>query len=111
MDDKALELSDAMKGKLAEYAIEFTRPLILSIFRRRQRRHRRHGKPAKHFHDPDVARVRARLKRMAEKTGIPVGEIPAFLKNYGDLFLSGAPQAFERAASKGALKILLTPTS
>jgi hypothetical protein len=90
VDDKALELSDALKGKLADYSIEFTRPLILRIFGDGNSDIADAKNLQKLFHDPDVARVRARLNRISEKTGMPVEEIPAFLQSYADLFLSCA---------------------
>ena len=78
-----------MKGKLAEYSIEFTRPLILSIFGDGSAAIGDTENLQKLFRDPDVVRVRERLNLMAGKTGIPVAEIPAFLQNYADLFQAG----------------------
>lgn len=101
VDDKAFELSGAMKDKLAQYSIEFTRPLILSIFGDGGVAIGDTENLQKIFRDPDVTRVRARLTLMAEKTGIPVAEIPAFLQSYADLFQAGVyyRHGFENIAS------------
>jgi len=90
VDTRALELSDAMKRRLDQYSVEFTRPLVRNIFGDGNDDMNNNEGLLRIFRDPDVARVRSRLKLMAEKTGIPVEEIPAFLRNYSDLFLSVA---------------------
>ena len=40
------------------------------------------------FKDPDVTKAIARLKQMAEKLQITIDQIPLFLENYGDIFMS-----------------------
>jgi hypothetical protein len=90
VDEKALELSDEMKGRLNAYAQEFTRPLIANIFGDGSESPDDKESLQKIFRSPDVRLVQARLKIMSTKTGIPVEEIPTFLKNYADLFQSGA---------------------
>lgn len=89
-DEKALELSEPMKSRLSSFEAEFTRPLILNIFGDGTEDFNDKEILQKLFRDPDVRLVQARLKIMSQKIGIPVEEIPAFLKNYADLFQSGA---------------------
>ncbi len=88
VDTAHLELTEGMKKRLDEYAHEFTLPLITNIFGSDS--HADHGELMKMFHDPNVARVHARLQLMSQKTGIPVEDIPAFLREYRDIFLSTA---------------------
>jgi hypothetical protein len=89
-EEKALEISDGMKEKLNAYALEFTRPLILNIFGDGSGDAQDKESLQKLFRDPDVRLVQSRLKVMSQKTGMTVEEIPVFLKNYSDLFQSGA---------------------
>ncbi|MEZ0223192.1 MAG: hypothetical protein ACAH83_01450 [Alphaproteobacteria bacterium] len=90
VDNTVLELSDNMKDRLDQYAVEFTRPLILNIFGTGATDLNDQGGLVKIFRDPDRVRVAQRLRLMAQKTGIPVEELPKFLENYNDVFLSVA---------------------
>ncbi|MEQ9448232.1 MAG: hypothetical protein RLN70_04890, partial [Rhodospirillaceae bacterium] len=40
------------------------------------------------FKDPDVKKALAQLKKMAEKLQIKIDQIPRFIEDYGDIFLS-----------------------
>lgn len=88
VDETVLELSDSMKDKLSRYTQEFTYPLISNIFG--------YGEEVdahnllKLFSDPDKEQVAQRLKIMADKTGLSLNEIPGFLADYSDVFLSVA---------------------
>jgi hypothetical protein len=90
VDNTVLELSDGMKDRLDAYAVEFTRPLIKAVYGPADADLKDQANLIKMFRDPDRARVAARLKVMAEKTGIPVQELPQFLESYNDVFLSVA---------------------
>lgn len=89
-DADALELSDDMKEKLSIYSLEFTRPLVEKIFGK--------GRPDLNtkeglqsiLRDTDIMSVKENLKVMAEKTGIPLADIPKFLEEYSSVFLSVA---------------------
>jgi hypothetical protein len=89
-DIDALELSDDMKDRLADYCLGFIRPLVEKIFG--QGRADLDNKDALQniLRDPNIARVRENLKVMSEKTGIPIEDIPNFFKEYSDVFLSVA---------------------
>jgi len=80
-------LSDDMERDLSSYMLPFTRPLIKEVF----------GKETEHesFHQmiasldnaiPD--HVRENLINLANRLGIEVFEIPEFLEDYGDVYLS-----------------------
>lgn len=87
VDPSLLALSDDTKDRLDRYSLEFTRPLILSVFGDGTGTQDMKSLQ-KIFQTPDVAAVQERLKVMAQKTGIPVEGLPAFLQGYRDLFLS-----------------------
>lgn len=87
VDNTVLELSESMKDRLDNYAIEFTRPLLRAIFGRDGVDEQN---LLKVFRDPDRALVAQRLKLLAEKTDMPIEDLPKFLESYNDIFLSVA---------------------
>lgn len=89
-DTSLLELSDGMKERLAVYASTFTKPLVAKIFGGSAGEVDTKGGLQKLLRDPDINRVRENLKMITERTGIPMEEIPAFLKDYSDTFMSVA---------------------
>lgn len=95
--DKKLDLSDEMKETLHHYMLAFTRPLVDRIFGAEDADangasvNRPPPEDISHLlNDPDVTRVRENLRLISERTGIAVTEIPAFLTEYSDVFLSVA---------------------
>lgn len=90
VDETVLELSDDMKDKLQQYSLEFTHPLIRHIFGADGEKDESPESLLKLFNDPDKARVSFRLRQMSQKTGLSLAEIPAFLEDYSDVFLSVA---------------------
>ncbi|MDE2337197.1 MAG: hypothetical protein KGL10_07785 [Alphaproteobacteria bacterium] len=89
-NSEALELSDDMKDGLSIYSMEFIQPLVERIFGKGHEEMHSIEALQNLFKDPDIAQARQNLKTMAEKTGIPLAEIPQFLKEYSDVFLSVA---------------------
>lgn len=89
---ETLSLSDSMKLALNQYAIDFVRPLVEKIFGAESGDMGMDGHPnlEKILRDSDPARVRKNLQTITERTGIPVDEIPTFIENYSDVFLSVA---------------------
>jgi hypothetical protein len=86
-DESVLHLSQAKIQSLSVYMAKFTRPLIAEVF----------GEDAtvkpftdvlSLFRDCGVNTVRERLAMMAGKLGIEVMEIPKFLEDYADIFMS-----------------------
>lgn len=90
VDNTVLELSDNMKDRLDHYAVEFSRPLIRNIFGNGANDLNDQDGLVKIFRDPDRVRVAQRLRLMAQKTNIPIEQLPKFLENYNDVFLSVA---------------------
>jgi hypothetical protein len=96
-DSKKLDLTDEMKETLHHYMMAFTRPLVDRIFGLQADEDNGIAAPLESqldistlLNDPDVARARNNLMVMAQKTGIPLEEIPRFLAAYSDVFLSVA---------------------
>ena len=88
-DHDALRLSDAKNKELTKFMTGFTRPLIHEIY----------GKDGTSgiesfedvialFRSPDVKQAMERLKQMADKLDIRPDQVPAFLEDYADIFLS-----------------------
>lgn len=87
-DQEALRLSDAKREELTERMKIFTRPLIGHVY----------GADAQDvddlqgilqmFTDPDPKVALANLRKMAESLGVELMDIPKFLEDYGDIFLS-----------------------
>jgi hypothetical protein len=86
--ESTLSLSEGMQQKLERYSLEFTRPLIIKIFGDGKEESENTRDFHAFFRNPDVALVQERLKNLSQKTSIPLPEIPDFLLNYRDLFLS-----------------------
>lgn len=89
-----LELSGDMKRALQEYAHAFTRPLVERIFGAAQAEAKNQEDLRGIFRDPDINRVRQNLKTMTERTGIPMEELPKFIEEYSDVYLSVAYYRF-----------------
>lgn len=89
-DAEALELSDDMKEGLSIYSMEFVRPLVEKIYGQGRADLNTSDGLKGIFRDPDMAKAKENLRIMAERTGIPLAEIPAFLEEYSDVFLSVA---------------------
>jgi len=87
-DFDALRLSKKKNQELTSYMTSFTRPLIRKIYGDDDVSLQNFEHVVSLFRDPDVARAREKLKVMAERLEITIDGIPAFLEDYGDLFLS-----------------------
>lgn len=84
----SLSLSPEKNVELAGYMRRFTGPLIAQIYGADGRDITSFADIVALFRDPDVRTARAKLKMMAEKLAIEMTEIPTFLEDYGDIFLS-----------------------
>jgi len=84
-----LQLSPEKNQELTTYMTQFTRPLISQIYGGEEDvKVERFEDMLKLFRDPDVKRARQRLTQMSQALGIEVMEVPRFLEDYGDIFLS-----------------------
>lgn len=84
----ALRLSEEKNKELAGYMKSFTGPLLCQIYGTEGIDIQGFEDIVALFRDPDVKSARQKLKMMAEKLEIDMLEIPAFLEDYGDIFLS-----------------------
>lgn len=85
---QALRLSPEKTRELTAYMTTFTRPLILQVFGEEDLSIQSFEHIIQLFQDPDVKKARQKLQTMANKLGIGIVEIPAFLEDYGDVFMS-----------------------
>ena len=83
-----LKLSEEKNRQLTGYMSRFTMPLIKEIYGDDAANLTRFEDIIGLFKDPDVKKAIARLKQMAEKLQITIDQIPLFLENYGDIFMS-----------------------
>ncbi|MEK9672266.1 MAG: hypothetical protein VW268_07150 [Rhodospirillaceae bacterium] len=83
-----LKLSEGKIEELTKYMTQFTRPLIQEIYGKDDLNVETFDDLVKLFYSPDVEMVRKKLDQMAQKLRIKTREIPKFLEDFGDLFLS-----------------------
>jgi len=87
-DDSLLRLSPEKIQELTPYMAAFTRPLLQEIFGKADVEVDSFDGMLDIFRNPDVRKVQERLELMSQKLGIGVLEIPNFLEDYADIFLS-----------------------
>jgi len=87
-DHESLQLSPEMNKQLATYMTGFTRPLVAQIYGNEDVEIDTFEDVIKLFRDPDIKKALERLNMMADKLGIKVDELPRFLEDYGDIFMS-----------------------
>jgi hypothetical protein len=84
----ALKLSAAKSAELMSYMKMFTRPLIIQIYGSDDITMQNFSDLIGLFRQPDVKKAVAKLHVMAEKLEIRTEDVPKFLEDYGDIFLS-----------------------
>ncbi len=84
----ALRLSAAKRAELTSYMRVFTRPLIEHVYGAQGASISSMDELIRLFAQPDVEEARRRLQLTADRLDIPLLEIPAFLEEYADIFLS-----------------------
>lgn len=87
-EDSLLRLSPEKIQELTPYMAAFTRPLLQEIFGKAEVEVDSFDGMLDIFRNPDVKKVQERLELMSQKLGIGVLEIPNFLEDYADIFLS-----------------------
>lgn len=85
---KHLRLSPEKSAELSTYMTDFTMPLIKQIYGDGEVEIKDFSDVVGLFRDPDVSKAREKLTIMAEKLEIGIEEVPLFLEDYGDIFLS-----------------------
>jgi len=87
-DHSALRLSKHKSDELAEYMTNFTRPLIKKIYGDDDVSIQSYDDIIGLFRQPDAKKAMEKLKILARRLEIRVDEVPKFLEDYGDIFLS-----------------------
>jgi len=82
-----LKLSDAKQNELSTYLRPFTERIIIEIYGSVDEK-KESADLAALFKDPDVNMVRQKLKMISEKLNVELHEVPQFLEDYGDIYLS-----------------------
>ncbi len=88
VNDTALRLSPAKTRELAHYMKNFTRPLLMQIYGDETGGIETFDDVVAMFRDPDIERARKQLLIMSAKLGLNIQDIPRFLEDYADIFLS-----------------------
>ncbi len=84
----SLKLSKTKERELNEYMTQFTRPLIAQVFSDEDASIRTIDDLMALFRDPDVSTALRNLEIMAQKLELDLKDVPVFLEDYGDIFLS-----------------------
>ena len=87
-DKSALALSEEKNRELAAYMAEFTRPLIQQVFGASNTQINDVGDLIAMFAKPDKEEALRNLRLMAERLDVKMEDVPAFLEDYGDIFMS-----------------------
>lgn len=93
-DHDSLKLSDAKAHQLEGHMREFTRPLIATIYGSTDAEARSLHDIVALFMTPDLDLARKNLRRLSAKLNVDIGQIPSFLEDYGDVYLSLAYYQF-----------------
>jgi hypothetical protein len=84
----ALKLSDKKAEELTEYMREFTRPLILGVYGDSDKKMDSVADLIQLFASPDQNTARENLHKLSKVLNVEYTEIPLFLEDYGDVYLS-----------------------
>ncbi len=87
-EDSELQLTEEKNKELTAYMSSFTLPLIKQIYGSDDLEITNFKDLVGLFKDPDVKKAISKLKTMAETLNIQLDQIPRFLEDYGDIFLS-----------------------
>ena len=83
-----LKLSDKKTAELNKYMTEFTRPLIRNIYGRNDDSVHEYADIIALFRSPDASQALEKLNQMAKKLDVHLEDLPMFLADCGDIFLS-----------------------
>ncbi|MBO44240.1 MAG: hypothetical protein CMM28_11010 [Rhodospirillaceae bacterium] len=97
-ETEKLKLSESKNKELSKYMVEFTRPLMLQIYGDSDSNIESLDQIIGMFKSPDQAKALENLRRLASSLKIKIAEIPNFIEDYGDIFMSLA--YFKECADK-----------
>jgi len=87
-DHAQLRLSKSKNDELSEYMRDFTRPLISQVYADSDTGINDVNQIIDMFKNPDRGQAMENLKELATTLNVALPEIPRFLEDYGDIFLS-----------------------
>ena len=87
-DFSTLKLSPEKAEELTSYMATFTRPLVQRIYSGENTSVNSYDSLVNAFRGTDIRGVRSRLDKLANSLNIEVRELPVFLEDYGDIYLS-----------------------
>jgi hypothetical protein len=87
-DYASLRLSKAKNQELTSYMLAFTRPLIINIYGDSDVSIQSFEDTVALFREPDVRKALEKLRMMAARLELRLEDIPTFLEDCGDIFLS-----------------------
>ena len=87
-DHAELKLSKSKNDELTEYMRDFTRPLISQVYADSDTSITDVSQIIDMFKNPDRGQAMENLKKLASTLNVALPEIPRFLEDYGDIFLS-----------------------
>ena len=87
-DQEGLQLSERKAKELTAYMTEFTRPLLQQIYGGATNDIEDMDQLLAMFKTPDKGEAIKKLRMIADKLGINLEDVPNFLEEYGDVFLS-----------------------
>jgi hypothetical protein len=85
-----LRLSEEKSRELTKYMTDFTRPLVQHIYGNTNTKIADVNDLIAMFSKPNKEEARKNLRLMAEKMSVRMEDVPTFLEDYGDIFLSFA---------------------
>lgn len=83
-----LSLSSKKRAELAERMRTFTRPLLLNVYAGEEVQVSDDADVSSLLRNPDKKEAFKRLSKLADTLRVDVNEIPRFIEDYGDVFLS-----------------------
>lgn len=83
-----LRLSESKNQELTGYMKNFTNPLIVQIYGGNDTTIKEFRDVVGLFKNPDLEKAREKLEIMANKLEIELDQVPVFLEDYGDIFMS-----------------------
>ena len=87
-DHTELKLSKSKNEELTEYMRDFTRPLISQVYADSDTSITNVNQIIDMFKNPDRDQAMENLKKLATRLNVALPEIPRFLEDYSDIFLS-----------------------
>lgn len=87
-DFEALTLSESKRGELTQFMRNFTRPLMARVYGDENNDVQDVSQIIKMLAQPDRQAAIKQLQRLADELNVTIMEVPTFLDQFGDIFLS-----------------------